>query len=76
MHVRLVGVLRTRVYEKEYGNRKKFTVKQNVCEVALQSILKLERPLEDARQEEPAPDVDPIEPQPSGAEALFMGGPR
>lgn len=58
MHVQLVGELRTRVYEKEYGNRKKFTVRQHVCEIALQSILKLERA---ERQEEPAPDVDPTE---------------
>lgn len=58
MHVQLVGELRTRVYEKEYGNRKKFTVKQHVCEIALQSILKLDRA---ERQEEPAPDVDPTE---------------
>ncbi|HZS72283.1 MAG TPA: single-stranded DNA-binding protein [Candidatus Acidoferrum sp.] len=56
MHVQLVGELRTRVYEKEYGNRKKFTVQQRVCEIALQSILKLDRA---ERQEEPAPDVDP-----------------
>ncbi len=58
MHVQLVGELRTRVYEKEYGNRRKFTVKQHVCEIALQSILKLDRA---ERQEEPAPDVDPTE---------------
>ena len=56
MHVQLVGELRTRVYEKEYGNRRKFTVKQYVCEIALQSILKLDRA---ERLEEPAPDVDP-----------------
>ena len=58
MHLQLVGELRTRVYEKEYGNRKKFTVQQRVCEIALQSILKLDRA---ERQEEPAPDVDPTE---------------
>ncbi len=58
MHVQLVGELRTRVYEKEYGNRRKFTVKQHVCEIALQSIRKLERA---ERQEEPAPDVGPTE---------------
>ena len=58
MHVQLVGELRTREYEKEYGNRKKFTVKQRVCEIALQSILKLDRA---ERQDEPAPDVDPTE---------------
>jgi hypothetical protein len=29
--------------EKEYGDRKKFTVKQRVCEIALESILKLDR---------------------------------
>ena len=57
-HVQLVGELRTREYEKEYGNRKKFTVKQRVCEIALQSILKLDRA---ERQEEPAPDVHPTE---------------
>jgi len=39
----LVGGLRTREYDKEYGNKKKFTVKQRVCEVALDSILKLDR---------------------------------
>ncbi len=50
MHVQLVGELRTRVYEKEYGNRKKFTVKQHVCEIASQSILKLDRPLGFDRQ--------------------------
>jgi single-strand DNA-binding protein len=48
-HVQLVGELRTREYEKEYGNKKKFTVKQRVCEVALDSILKLDRA---ERQEE------------------------
>jgi single-strand DNA-binding protein len=58
MHVQLVGELRTRVYEKEYGNRTKFTVKQHICEIALQSILKLDRA---ERQQEPAPDVDPTE---------------
>jgi single-strand DNA-binding protein len=58
MHVQLVGELRTRVYEKEYGNRTKFTVQQRVCEIALQSILKLDRA---ERQEEPAPEVDPSE---------------
>lgn len=58
MHVQLVGELRTRVYEKEYGNRKKFTIKQHVCEIALQSILKLDRA---ERAQEPAPDVDPTE---------------
>ncbi|MGH9353334.1 MAG: single-stranded DNA-binding protein [Terriglobia bacterium] len=61
MHVQLVGDLRTRVYEKEYGNRKKFTVKQHVCEIALQSILKLDRPLGFVRQDPPAPDVDSTE---------------
>jgi len=42
-HLQLVGELRSREYEKEYGNRKKFTVKQRVCEIALESILKLDR---------------------------------
>lgn len=28
---------------KEYGNRKKLVVKQRICEIALQSILRLER---------------------------------
>ncbi len=55
-HLQLVGELRTREHEKEYGNKKKFTVKQRVCEIALESILKLDRA---ERQEEPAPDVDP-----------------
>jgi len=57
-HLQLVGELRTRQYEKEYGNKKKFTVKQHVCEIALQSILKLDRA---ERQDEPAPDVDATE---------------
>ncbi|MGH9452977.1 MAG: single-stranded DNA-binding protein [Terriglobia bacterium] len=61
MHVQLVDELRTREYEKEYGNRKKFTVKRRVCEIALQSILKLDRPLGFVRQDPPAPDVDPSE---------------
>jgi single-strand DNA-binding protein len=42
-HVQLVGELRASEYEKEYGNRKKFTVKKHVCEIALQSIRKLDR---------------------------------
>lgn len=42
-HLHLVGELRTRKSEKEYGNRKKFAVKQRVCEIALESILKLDR---------------------------------
>ena len=54
-HVQLVGELRTREYEKEYGNKKKFAVKQHVCEVALDSILKLDRA---ERQEEPAPEIE------------------
>ena len=54
-HVQLVGELRTREYEKEYGNKKKFAVKQRVCEVALDSILKLDRA---ERQEEQAPPTD------------------
>jgi hypothetical protein len=29
--------------EKEYGNRKKLVVKQHLCEIVLQSILRLER---------------------------------
>lgn len=45
---RLTGKLRTWVYEREYGNRRKFTVKQRVCEIGLQSILKLDRRFEDA----------------------------
>lgn len=57
MHVQLVGELRTRVYEKEHGSRKKFTVQQRVCEITLQSILKLDRA---EQQEEPAPDTDPL----------------
>jgi hypothetical protein len=39
-HVQPVGELPTRDYEKEYGNKKQFTAKQHVCEVALDSILK------------------------------------
>jgi len=55
-HVQLVGELRTREYEKEYGSsKKKLTVVQRVCEVALESILKLDRA---ERQEEPAPDIE------------------
>jgi single-strand DNA-binding protein len=57
-HVQLIGELRTREYEKEYGNKKKFTVKQHVCEVALESILKLDRA---ERQEEPTPDIEPAD---------------
>ena len=58
-HLQLVGELRTREYEKEYGsNKKKLTVKQRVCEIALESILKLDRA---ERQEEPSPDVDPAD---------------
>jgi hypothetical protein len=58
-HVQLVGELRTREYEKEYGsNKKKFTVKQRMCEVALDSILKLDRA---EHQEEPAPDIEPAD---------------
>ncbi len=57
-HLQLVGGLRTREYEKEYGNRKKFTVKQRVCELTLESILKLDRA---ERQEEPAPDIEPTD---------------
>ncbi len=42
-HLQLVGELRTREYEKEYGsNKKKFTINRRVCEVALESILKLD----------------------------------
>jgi len=33
-------------------------VKQHVCEIALQSMLKLDRA---ERREEPAPDVDPTD---------------
>ncbi|MGH9397927.1 MAG: single-stranded DNA-binding protein, partial [Terriglobia bacterium] len=61
MHVQLVGQLRTRVYEKECGNHKKFIVKQHVCEIALQTIPKLDRRYVDAWQEHPAPDADPTE---------------
>ena len=58
-HLQLVGELRTREYDKEYGKKKKkFTVKQRVCEIALESILKLDRA---KRQDEPAPDVDPTD---------------
>ncbi len=57
-HVQLVGELPTREYEKEYGNKRKFTVKQGVCEIALESILKLDRA---ERQEEPAPEFDPTD---------------
>ncbi len=53
-HVQLVGELRTREYE-EYGNGKKFAVKQGVCDMALDSILKLDRA---ERQEEPIPDLN------------------
>ncbi len=57
-HLQLVGELRTREYEKEYGNKKKFTVKQRICEIALESILKLDRA---ERQEEPAADIEPTD---------------
>jgi single-strand DNA-binding protein len=57
-HLQLVGELRIREYEKEHGNRNKFAVKQRVCEIALESILKLDRA---ARQEEPAPDINPAD---------------
>ena len=57
-HVQPVGELRTREYEKEYGNKKKFAVKQRVSEVALDSILKLDRA---ERQQEPAPDIPPAD---------------
>ncbi len=57
-HLQLVGELRIREYEKEYGNQKKFTVKQRACEIALESILKLDRA---ERQEEPAPDIEPTD---------------
>jgi hypothetical protein len=39
-----------RGYEKDCTNKKKFTVKRHVCEVALDSILKLDRA---ERQNEP-----------------------
>jgi hypothetical protein len=55
-HVQFVGELRTREYEKEYGNKKKIVVKQRVCEVALDWILKLDRA---ERQEEPPPTASP-----------------
>ncbi len=48
-HLQLAGELRTREYEKEYGNRKKFTVKQRACEIALESILKLDPALRDRK---------------------------
>jgi single-strand DNA-binding protein len=54
-HVQLIGELRRREHEKEYGNKKKFTVKQRVCEVALGSILKLDRV---ERQEEPTQEIE------------------
>ncbi|HXJ94029.1 MAG TPA: hypothetical protein VMT20_14360 [Terriglobia bacterium] len=54
-HGQLAGELRTREYEKEYGNKKKFAVKQRVCGVALDSILKLDHA---ERQEDPAPDIE------------------
>jgi len=58
-HLQLVGEIRTREYEKEYGSsKKKFTVKQRVCEVALESILKLDRA---ERQEEPVPEIEPTD---------------
>jgi hypothetical protein len=50
-----VGELRTREYQKECGNKRKFTVKHRVCEVALDSILKLDRA---ERQEESVPDIE------------------
>lgn len=49
----LVGELRTREYEKETAKRRSSTVKQRVCEVALDSILKLDRA---ERQDERAAD--------------------
>ncbi len=42
-HLQLVGEVRTREYEKEYGTKCKFTVRHRVCEIALESILKLDR---------------------------------
>ena len=58
LYVQLVGELRTREYEEEYGNKKKFAVKQRVCEVVLDSILKLDRA---EWQEESAPDIEPAD---------------
>ena len=40
------------------GGKKKFTVGQHLCEIALDSILKLDRA---ERHEEPAPDVEPTD---------------
>jgi single-strand DNA-binding protein len=57
-HVQLVGELRSREYEKEYGNKKKFAVKQRVCEVALDSIVKIDHV---ERQQEPAPNIEPAD---------------
>ncbi len=69
-HVQLVGELRTREYEKESGNRpvilsdseesvlSRRTVKQRVSEVALDSILELDRP---EKQNEPAQEAEPSE---------------
>jgi single-stranded DNA-binding protein len=60
-HLQLVGEVRTREYEKEYGSEQKFTVKHRVCEISLESILKLDRA---ERQEEPAPDIEPTDDPP------------
>ncbi|HEY6271555.1 MAG TPA: single-stranded DNA-binding protein [Terriglobales bacterium] len=57
-HLQLVGEVRTREYQKEYGNKQKFVVKHRVCEISLESILKLDRA---ERQEEPAPDIEPTD---------------
>jgi len=57
-HLQLVGEVRTREYEKEYGSKQKFAVKHRVCEISLESILKLDRA---ERQEEPAPDIEPTD---------------
>ena len=57
-HLQLVGEVRTREYEKGYGTDQKFTVKHRVCEISLESILKLDRA---ERQDEQAPDIDPAD---------------
>jgi single-strand DNA-binding protein len=57
-HLQLVGEVRTREYEKEYGNSKKFMVKHRVCEIWLESILKLDRA---ERQDEPVSDIEPTD---------------
>jgi hypothetical protein len=41
--LQLVGEVRTHEYEKEYGGKRKFTDKHRVCEISLESILKLDR---------------------------------